>query len=234
MAEAKVKTTTAKGKAPKAATQKKSAAEEGEPKTLLDKVVVAIRAHRAYNGTSRQVIAKYVETEFGNNSKPALAAALKKGVATGVLAQQRQSFTVVGDPDEKPPPEEEVDSDSDEKLDIPPSFEKSAHAELIVEDGGKKHRVPVSRSQWAEWLADPNCEDAEYGLSEDKDIDLDSKHDGCWTHDLWGGGYFGHEGNNGDHGDLADCMDCPDCYLGEKMFKYINKGIEKKTWEIIT
>lgn len=210
----------------KGAPKKKGAA----PKTLLDKAVVAIKAHREYNGTSRTALSKYIKNEFGNDNKAALAAALKKGVAGGVLAQQRQSFTVVADHGLYEKPAEGASSDQDDEPFIPRQFEKSAHSELIVELSYKKEggalRVPVSKSQWAEWLSDPDCEGAEYGLSSDNTIGAD-KSDGCWMHDNWGGGYYSSGGDEEcESGELADCMDdCPDCHLGKKMLRYIEKGV---------
>ena len=67
------------------------------PKTILDKVVVAIRALKDARGSSRQAIAKYLKQELDTDNATALKLAFKKGVASGQLAQAGQSFTVVGD-----------------------------------------------------------------------------------------------------------------------------------------
>ena len=67
------------------------------PKSVLDKVVAAIRAMKDHKGSSRQSIAKYLKAEFGTDNAAALRAALKKGVSAGTLVQDKQSFRVAGD-----------------------------------------------------------------------------------------------------------------------------------------
>ena len=63
----------------------------------LGKIIDAIRALKTPGGSSRQAIAKYLKAEHGLDNKKALAKALKKGVASGKLAQNKQSFAVAGD-----------------------------------------------------------------------------------------------------------------------------------------
>lgn len=80
-------------------TKKKSTT--APPKTLLDKIVCAIRAQPpAANGASRMAITKYLQSEFYvDTSKAApLKSAIKKGVEKGILVQTGQSFRVLGDP----------------------------------------------------------------------------------------------------------------------------------------
>jgi FKBP-type peptidyl-prolyl cis-trans isomerase len=72
------------------------------PKTVLDKVLFAIRALKDFKGSSRQAIAKYLKAEFAQDNANALKAALKKGVSTGVLVQQGQSFRIAGEEYEEP------------------------------------------------------------------------------------------------------------------------------------
>ena len=74
------------------------------PKTLLDKIVFAIRnqpsAVVSANGVSRTAIVKYISSEFDiDKSKTALLKkAFKNGVDKGILIQTGQSFRVKGDP----------------------------------------------------------------------------------------------------------------------------------------
>ena len=73
------------------------------PKTLLDKIIHAIRSQpitNNANGTSRTAIIKYLQSEFDvdvSKSAP-LKTAFKKGVEKGRLVQTGQSFRVSGDP----------------------------------------------------------------------------------------------------------------------------------------
>lgn len=72
------------------------------PKTVLDKVLYAIRELKDFKGSSRQAIAKYLKQEFSTDNATALKAALKKGVASGALTQQGQSFKIAGEEYEEP------------------------------------------------------------------------------------------------------------------------------------
>ena len=84
-------------------------------KTVLDKVIVAIRAVQDYKGASRQAISKYLKSEFQCDNATAIKSALKKGVAGGKLEQTGQSFRVAGDaPVEKPADETVVVEDAAE------------------------------------------------------------------------------------------------------------------------
>jgi len=78
---------------------KKSAA--APPKTLLDKIVHAIRAQPLTNanGISRTAITKYLHSELDVDAFKAaqLKSAFKKGVEKGTLVQTGQSFRVAGD-----------------------------------------------------------------------------------------------------------------------------------------
>lgn len=72
------------------------------PKTLLDKIIHAIRNQPITNanGVSRTAIVKYLQSEFDidvSKSAP-LKSAFKKGVEKGKLVQTGQSFRVAGDP----------------------------------------------------------------------------------------------------------------------------------------
>jgi len=68
-----------------------------KPKSVLDKVIYAIRQHppTASGSVSRNSIAKYLKSEF-NYDKP-LKLVLKKAVDKGILIQTGQSFRVAGD-----------------------------------------------------------------------------------------------------------------------------------------
>ena len=79
------------------------------PKTVIDKVIAAIRAQKSAKGSSRQAIAKYLKSEFDTDNAAALKKALKKGVADGKLTQEGQSFKVAGDAAYEAPPEEQVE-----------------------------------------------------------------------------------------------------------------------------
>ena len=72
------------------------------PKTALDKVVHCIRELKEHGGSSRQMIHKYLKHEFSLESTAVIKAALKKGVAKGVLTQAGQRFMVSGESYELP------------------------------------------------------------------------------------------------------------------------------------
>ena len=72
------------------------------PKTVLDKVIVAIRALKDHKGSSRPAIAKYLKAELATDNPTALRAALKKGVEQRRLTQSGQSFRVAGEAYEEP------------------------------------------------------------------------------------------------------------------------------------
>jgi len=81
------------------------------PKTLLDKIVYAIRNQPSNaNGVSRTAIAKFLQNEFEfDKSKSAqLKTAFKKGVEKGTLVQTGQSFRVSGDPVPERPAEPKI------------------------------------------------------------------------------------------------------------------------------
>ena len=63
------------------------------PKTVLDKVIYAIRACQDHKGASRQAITKYLKAEFQCES----AVAIKKALKSDKLVQTGQSFRVKGD-----------------------------------------------------------------------------------------------------------------------------------------
>ena len=70
------------------------------PKTILDKIVYAIRQQPAAsaNGVSRTAIVKYLSSEFNiDKTSAACKRAFKDGVKKGVLIQTGQSFRVKGD-----------------------------------------------------------------------------------------------------------------------------------------
>lgn len=77
-------------------------------KTVLEKIIVAIRAVQDHRGASRQAIAKYLKAELACENAAAIRAALKKGAATGKLVQSGQSFRVAGDAAVAPPADETV------------------------------------------------------------------------------------------------------------------------------
>ena len=73
-----------------------------EPKTVIDKVLVAITALAAPGGSSRQAIAKYLKEHFDTDNAAALKRALTKAVDDKVLTQVGQSFFIPGVEFEKP------------------------------------------------------------------------------------------------------------------------------------
>mmetsp|Transcript_17984 Transcript_17984/g.39325 ORF Transcript_17984/g.39325 Transcript_17984/m.39325 type:complete len:185 (-) Transcript_17984:141-695(-) len=79
------------------------------PKTVLDKIVAAIRAQKSPKGSSRQAIVKYLKSEFDTDNATAVKSALKKGVSCGKLVQSGQSFKVKGDAEYEAPADEKVD-----------------------------------------------------------------------------------------------------------------------------
>ena len=66
-------------------------------KTVLHKIVAAIRALRVPNGSSRAAICKFLKSEFDYENNNAIKSALKKGVNEGILVQTGQRFSVEGD-----------------------------------------------------------------------------------------------------------------------------------------
>jgi len=69
-----------------------------EPKTVLDKIIYAIRAQPpSAKGASRTAIAKYLKAELECDNANAIKTALKKAVDKGTLQQDGQSFRVAGD-----------------------------------------------------------------------------------------------------------------------------------------
>ena len=96
------------------ATKKKSAASSTAPKSILDKIVYAIRAQPPTanpNGISRITITKYLQSELDVDAKSkstAIKNAFKKGVEKGKLVQTGQSFRVAGDPIPEAPEEEKL------------------------------------------------------------------------------------------------------------------------------
>ena len=93
------------------------------PKTVIDKVIAAIRAQKSAKGSSRQAISKYLKAEFEYDNATALKKALKKGVTDGKLIQEGQSFKVAGDKEYEAPPEEKVEI-TDVKIGDGPAAEK--------------------------------------------------------------------------------------------------------------
>lgn len=70
------------------------------PKSVLDKIVAAIRALKdpGTKGSSRTAIQKYRQAEFEYNNPTALKKAFQHGVQKGILVQSGQSFRVAADP----------------------------------------------------------------------------------------------------------------------------------------
>lgn len=70
------------------------------PTTVLDKILVAIRAqpHTSEKGISRTAIAKYLQTQYKYDNPTALKRALQNAVTAKTLIQTGQSFRVAGDP----------------------------------------------------------------------------------------------------------------------------------------
>ena len=93
------------------------------PKTVLDKIIAAIRAQKSAKGSSRQAISKYLRAEFDTDNAAALKKALKKGVSDGKLIQEGQSFKVAGDKEYEAPKEEQVEL-TDVKVGEGPAAEK--------------------------------------------------------------------------------------------------------------
>ena len=79
------------------------------PKTVLDKVIAAIRELRSPGGSSRQAIAKLLKQRWAVDNTVALRKALKKGVDGGKLLQEKASFKVAGDGDYEAPADERVE-----------------------------------------------------------------------------------------------------------------------------
>mmetsp|Transcript_881 Transcript_881/g.1977 ORF Transcript_881/g.1977 Transcript_881/m.1977 type:complete len:194 (-) Transcript_881:225-806(-) len=83
------------------------------PKTLLDKIIHAIRAQPPTNpnGASRTAVTKYLHSELDVDVKSKSAQlknAFKKGVEKGKLVQTGQSFRVAGDPAPDVPEEAKI------------------------------------------------------------------------------------------------------------------------------
>ena len=78
--------------------QKRKSAELPPPKTVLLKIIAAIRALQSTNGSSSQAIKKYLESHWGYVNDTSIKSNLKSGVNKGVLEKNKASFRVAGDP----------------------------------------------------------------------------------------------------------------------------------------
>ena len=86
-----------------------STAKPKTPKTIIDRVLVAIETLESPGESSRQAIAKFLKERFDYENAPALKRALTKAVADGKLDQRGQSFAIPG---------LEFDEPEDEKVTI--------------------------------------------------------------------------------------------------------------------
>ena len=70
------------------------------PTTVLDKILVAIRAqpHTSEKGISRTAIAKYLQIQYKYDNPTVLKRALQTAVTAKTLIQTGQSFRIAGDP----------------------------------------------------------------------------------------------------------------------------------------
>jgi hypothetical protein len=77
-----------------------AAAAAAAPKSVLDKIVYAIRQQppSATGSVSRTSIIKYLKSEFDYDNATQIKLALKRGVSIHKLIQLGQSFSVLGDP----------------------------------------------------------------------------------------------------------------------------------------
>ena len=73
---------------------------KSKPKTVMDKIIVAIRAvgSTGGKGASRIAITKYLQSEYSYTNTTAVKSAFKRGVSSGELTQSGQSFRVTSDP----------------------------------------------------------------------------------------------------------------------------------------
>ena len=108
------------------------------PKTVLEKIIVAIRAVQDHKGASRIAISKYLKSELSCENATAIKAALKKGVSSGKLTQTGQSFRVAGDAPIEAPADETVRTE-DVKEGEGPAAEKGDEVAMsyvgTLEDG---------------------------------------------------------------------------------------------------
>ena len=72
-----------------------STAKPKTPKTIIDRVLVAIETLESPGGSSRQAIAKFLKERFDYENAPALKRALTKAVADGKLDQRGGSRDVL-------------------------------------------------------------------------------------------------------------------------------------------
>ncbi|KAG7365465.1 peptidyl-prolyl cis-trans isomerase [Nitzschia inconspicua] len=81
-------------------TSTSSSKHKQQPKSVLDKIVAAIRALKdpGTKGSSRTSIQKYCQSELDYNNPTALKKAFQQGVQKGILVQTGQSFRVAADP----------------------------------------------------------------------------------------------------------------------------------------
>jgi FKBP-type peptidyl-prolyl cis-trans isomerase len=77
-----------------------SSSSSKRPKSVLDKIVAAIRSLKdpGAKGSSRSAIQKYCKDVFEYNNPAFLKKAFQQGVQKGVLVQTGQSFRVAADP----------------------------------------------------------------------------------------------------------------------------------------
>lgn len=85
-------------------TNKKKEKKTSNPKSVLDKIIYAIReSPPGTNGAvSRVLIGKYLKNEFQYDNSTQIKLAIKKGVTKGTLTQRGQSFLVTKDPPRVP------------------------------------------------------------------------------------------------------------------------------------
>jgi hypothetical protein len=84
---------------PKSTTKASETSTTSTPKSVLDKIIYAIRQSppSANGGVSRITISKYLKSEFEYDNANQIKAALKRGVSSGTLKQTGQSFVVAKD-----------------------------------------------------------------------------------------------------------------------------------------
>lgn len=95
-----------------------------KPKSVIDKVIAAIRFHKSHNGSSLPVIQKFCRTEYGHDNIASIKRALKAGVVCGQLLKKKQSYLVANDP---------TYSDTRDKVDI--TIISEGDSSMVVNSG---------------------------------------------------------------------------------------------------
>lgn len=96
------------------------------PKTVIDKIIEAIRILKSPTGSSTQAIIKHCKTEYDFDNVKSLKKAIQTGITKNMLTQLKNSYLVTGDA---------LYEDSSEKIIIEEINKSKSNDDAIVKDG---------------------------------------------------------------------------------------------------